>query len=80
MFLIFLLCTFSYFVCLFSILCILCFCIVCVLSLILYIALYYLYTSLPTSATGWKPNCSKEIHIIYISLRKDVVCDISISY
>ena len=42
-----------------SILCILCFYIVwCIISPCL-LSLSYFCTSLPTTATGWKPNCSK---------------------
>ena len=56
---------------LFSILCILCFCIVLCIVYPFVLRLSYLCTSLPTSATVWKPNCSKQIsyisyHIIYI--------------
>ena len=60
------LCLFSCFVFISSGLCILCFVLFCVLFIALYIALSYFCTSIPTTATGWKPNCSKQIsyHII----------------
>jgi len=69
MFLMFLLCLYTCFVCLFSILCILCLCMVLsIVSSFVYSCLFPVCTSLPTTATGWKPNCSTLISYIIFCL------------
>ena len=48
------------FLCLFSCLCILCFVfVIYCFSFCIWLSLFNFSTSLPTTATGWKPSCSK---------------------
>jgi hypothetical protein len=77
---------FCVFCVLFCVLCVLFFCVFCVLFCVLFflcilcivspfvVYLSYFCTSRPTAATGWKPNCSKEI-AYPVSVRCEIVTD-----